>query len=82
VPAVLAHQGGWDEILLIVGPILVVVGLLRLLKKRVERNAATTAPNDTAPNDTAPNDTAPNDTAPNDTSPNGTGEPAPTTSGD
>ena len=30
----LAHQGGWDEILLIVGPILVVVGLLRLLKKR------------------------------------------------
>ena len=72
MPAVLAHQGGWDEILLIVGPILVVVGLLRLLKKRVERNAATTAPNDTAPNDTAPNDT----------SPNGTGEPAPTTSGD
>ncbi len=38
----LAHQGGWDEILLIVGPILVVVGLLRLLKKRVERNAAAT----------------------------------------
>jgi hypothetical protein len=42
VPAVLAHQGGWDEILLIVGPIVVVVGLLRLLKKRVERNAAAT----------------------------------------
>ena len=41
--ALLAHQGGWDEILLIVGPILVVVGLLRLLKKRVERNAASTA---------------------------------------
>ena len=41
--ALLAHQGGWDEILLIVGPILVVVGLLRLLKKRVERNAAATA---------------------------------------
>ncbi len=40
--ALLAHQGGWDEILLIVGPILVVVGLLRLLKKRVERNAAAT----------------------------------------
>ncbi len=35
--ALLAHQGGWDEILLILGPILVVVGLLRLLKKRVER---------------------------------------------
>jgi hypothetical protein len=42
VTALLAHQGGWDEILLIVGPILVVVGLLRLLKKRVERNAAAT----------------------------------------
>lgn len=44
--AVLAHQGGWDEILLIVGPILVVVGLLRLLKKRVERNAAATPGSD------------------------------------
>ena len=50
--AVLAHQGGWDEILLIVGPIVVVVGLLRLLKKRVERNAAADAPNDAAPNGT------------------------------
>jgi len=69
VPAVLAHQGGWDEILLIVGPILVVVGLLRLLKKRVERNAAASA-------------TAPSATAPSGTAPNGTGEPAPTTSGD
>jgi hypothetical protein len=67
VPAVLAHQGGWDEILLIVGPIVVVVGLLRLLKKRVERNAAADAPNGTAPDDTAPN---------------GTGEPAPTASDD
>jgi hypothetical protein len=38
VTALLAHQGGWDEILLILGPILVVVGLLRLLNKRVERN--------------------------------------------
>lgn len=33
----LAHQGGWDEILLIVGPVLVVVGLLRLAKKRVDQ---------------------------------------------
>ena len=40
--ALLAHQGGWDEILLIVGPILVVVGLLRLLKKRVERSTPVT----------------------------------------
>ena len=29
----LAHQGGWDEILLVAGPILVIIGLLRLAKK-------------------------------------------------
>jgi hypothetical protein len=33
----LAHQGGWDEVLLIIGPMLVIVGLLRLAKRRVER---------------------------------------------
>lgn len=35
--AVLAHQGGWDEILLIAGPIIVVVGLLALARRRVIR---------------------------------------------
>jgi hypothetical protein len=35
--AVLAHQGGWDEILLIAGPIIVVVGLLALARRRVTR---------------------------------------------
>ncbi len=33
--AVLAHQGGWDEILLVVGPIALVVGLLALARRRV-----------------------------------------------
>jgi hypothetical protein len=33
---VLAHQGGWDEILFILGPIAVVVLLLRLAKRRVD----------------------------------------------
>lgn len=33
----LAHQGGWDEVLLVLGPILIIVGLLRLAKNRVER---------------------------------------------
>lgn len=33
----LAHQGGWDEILLILGPILIVVGILRMAKKRVDK---------------------------------------------
>lgn len=34
---VLAHQGGWDEILLVVAPMLVIIALLRLAKRRVER---------------------------------------------
>lgn len=33
----LAHQGGWDEILLVLGPILLIAGLLRLAKQRVTR---------------------------------------------
>ena len=37
--AVLAHQGGWDEILLIAGPIVVIVGLLMLARKRVNEAA-------------------------------------------
>ncbi len=40
---VLAHQGGWDEILLIVGPMAVVVLLLGLAKRRVDRATSTTA---------------------------------------
>lgn len=40
----LAHQGGWDEILLVAGPILIIVGLLRLAKKRVDRDPAPTDP--------------------------------------
>ncbi len=35
----LAHQGGWDEMLLVLGPIAVVAGLLMLARKRVERAA-------------------------------------------
>jgi hypothetical protein len=37
VTALLAHQGGWDEVLLVLGPILVIAGLLRLAKRRVDR---------------------------------------------
>lgn len=36
--ALLAHQGGWDEILLVLAPILVIAGLLKLAKLRVERS--------------------------------------------
>ncbi len=39
----LAHQGGWDEILLVAGPILIIAFLLRLAKRRVDRAAAAAA---------------------------------------
>jgi hypothetical protein len=35
--AVLAHQGGWDELLLIAGPIIAIAGLLLLAKRRLDR---------------------------------------------
>jgi len=38
--AIVAHQGGWDEILLVAGPILLIAGLLTLAKRRVDRAAA------------------------------------------
>jgi hypothetical protein len=37
---VLAHQGGWDEVLLVAGPIVVIVALLALAKHRVDDAAA------------------------------------------
>ena len=36
----LAHQGGWDELLLVAGPIVVIVALLAIVKRRVDRAAA------------------------------------------
>lgn len=33
----LAHQGGWDEILLVAGPIVVIIGVLVLARQRVGR---------------------------------------------
>jgi hypothetical protein len=38
--ALLAHQGGWDEMLLVAGPIAVIVGLLAIVKKRLDRAVA------------------------------------------
>ena len=35
--ALLAHQGGWDEVLLVGVPILVIIGLLAIAKRRVDR---------------------------------------------
>ncbi|WP_420451047.1 hypothetical protein [Ilumatobacter sp.] len=41
----LAHQGGWDEILLVGGPMVVIAGLLVLAKRRVDA-AVEAAPDD------------------------------------
>jgi hypothetical protein len=34
---ILAHQGGWDEILLVLGPIAVFAGLLWVASRRLNR---------------------------------------------
>jgi len=36
---ILAHQGGWDEMLMVLGPILVIVLLLRLARNRAARTS-------------------------------------------
>lgn len=38
-PVVLAHQGGWDEMLMVLVPLLAIAGLLRLANKRAHRDA-------------------------------------------
>lgn len=38
-PAILAHEGGWDEALLIAGPIVAIAALLVLAKRRVDAAA-------------------------------------------
>lgn len=38
----LAHQGGWDEILLVVGPLALVAGLLWLANRRISDQLAAT----------------------------------------
>ena len=37
LPLLTAHQGGWDEILLVAGPLAVIVGLLWLADRRARR---------------------------------------------
>lgn len=36
--AMLAHEGGWDEVLWVAAPILVVVALLALAQRRIKRS--------------------------------------------
>jgi hypothetical protein len=35
VTGLLAHQGGWDEILLVLGPIAVIAGLILIARRRI-----------------------------------------------
>jgi hypothetical protein len=35
--AMLAHQGGWDEFLLVAVPIVLIVAVLAIVKRRVDR---------------------------------------------
>lgn len=45
----LAHQGGWDEILYVLAPILVIVGLLRIANSRAKKLNSGSTPNSHAP---------------------------------
>jgi len=42
IAALVAHQGGWDEILLVIGPIVLIIGVLWVAKRRVDRLDRTT----------------------------------------
>jgi hypothetical protein len=50
---VLAHQGGWDEMLLVAVPIVVIVALLALAKRRVDDAAADRVADATSPDATS-----------------------------
>lgn len=46
---VLAHQGGWDEILLVLLPIAIFAGLLAVANRRASRMVAARGEGDEAP---------------------------------
>ncbi len=46
---VLAHQGGWDEALLVAGPLLVFAGIVWSAKRRAVKQAESSAPKHEAP---------------------------------
>jgi hypothetical protein len=37
---VIAHQGGWDEMMLVAGPIVVIIAVLAVVKRRVDHATA------------------------------------------
>ena len=64
VAALVAHQGGWDEIALVGGPILLIIGVLAVAKRRVDASAARDALDalDDAPADAAGSGGRPSET--------------------
>jgi hypothetical protein len=52
--AIVAHQGGWDEILLVVAPIALVLGLLALARRRVTHQDPNAADPASRPDEGAP----------------------------
>lgn len=52
--ALFAHQGGWDEALLVLGPIVVIVAALAVVKRRVDRMALQEPAPEAHADDTAP----------------------------
>lgn len=60
VAVILAHQGGWDEILLVAGPLAVFAGVIHLANKRANAKlaAAAAAEDGTAKDETAKDETA------------------------
>ena len=44
--SVVAHQGGWDEILLVIAPVAVIGALLAVAKRRVDRANHVAVPDD------------------------------------
>ena len=61
---VLAHQGGWDEMLYVAVPIGVFVVLLRLANKRAEQKLAERASAEDHPDATAPHPAKPSPSEP------------------
>jgi hypothetical protein len=49
--AILAHQGGWDEMLMVAGPIAIFAYILHRANQRAEKAAAAAGDGDVAGND-------------------------------
>ena len=49
VAPVIAHQGGWDEVLLVGGPIVVIIVLLAIAKRRVDAQIGPGSRSDSRP---------------------------------